>query len=599
MVLLGLCLIACENRSINENQLHKLARSGEVRSPYVDDENPPMYTENDAIILGAQRNNPYEIDNMRTAYGMLSHILGNFIVGAEEPEVNTIYYRVLPSDTSELAVLLADTTIQYFDYPLDYEIEQWGSYYHDPTVADTNFTWLYAVVPVTYSLPNLPSLEILQECYIPNEPTREYSATYDTIPDWKNGYAMLEYVAYRESGNVDMFEEEDAANMENILLHSASWNEYGEPQGRRARSFWTWLRDCITGVHPEGTFTVENTFTHSEEGIKNAKVFIHNFVKIYCGPINSNGYYKSEMRFRTHVWYHIRFDNHHTQTSIYGGKKGLLGPYHKHVGWHSRYGYSCLLQFEDVGWRYATINNAVEQYFSYCQEYNILFPYYMRIWLKDGMEYWSGSTPLFHKRQSILFYNAFTYAFFIPYIIRVPDMILFMSQNDHDYETLSIYDVVFHELAHASHYEKVGNSYWEDYVLHIITNLGYGDDSSGDWAGYCGIGEMWGNFAGSCFLYKYMGYTEPFIYLDSEGRLISSLYSFGVAIPSFLPFEGWFHPGILAKIHEDADCSITDIYNALNADVTSLETLKTSLCLQGIDEGIILNAYDRYNYWEP
>ena len=123
----------------------------------------------------------------------------------------------------------------------------------------------------------------------------------------------------------------------------------------------------------------------------------------------------------------------------------------------------------------------------------------MRIWLKDGMEYWSGSTPLFHKRQSILFYNAFTYAFFIPYIIRVPDMILFMSQNDHDYETLSIYDVVFHELAHASHYEKVGNSYWEDYVLHIITNLGYGDDSSGDWAGYCGIGEMWGNFAGSCF----------------------------------------------------------------------------------------------------
>ena len=96
-----------------------------------------------------------------------------------------------------------------------------------------------------------------------------------------------------------------------------------------------------------------------------------------------------------------------------------------------------------------------------------------------------------------------------------------------------------------------------------------------------------------------MGYTEPFIYLDSEGRLISSLYSFGVAIPSFLPFEGWFHPGILAKIHEDADCSITDIYNALNADVTSLETLKTSLCLQGIDEGIILNAYDRYNYWEP
>ena len=69
------------------------------------------------------------------------------------------------------------------------------------------------------------------------------------------------------------------------------------------------------------------------------------------------------------------------------------------------------------------------------------------------------------------------------------------------------------------------------------------------------------------------------------------------AHPSFHPREGWYNPGILAKIHEDSGCSMEDIYNALNADVHSLEALKYSLMLQGIDENIITAAYEQYNYW--
>ena len=57
------------------------------------------------------------------------------------------------------------------------------------------------------------------------------------------------------------------------------------------------------------------------------------------------------------------------------------------------------------------------------------------------------------------------------------------------------------------------------------------------------------------------------------------------------------YPGILAKIHEDSRCSISDIYNALNADVYSLEALEHFLVQEGIDNNIIHYAYETYHGW--
>ena len=570
----------------------------------------PEYHEEDEIILGDQRNNPYEIHNMLQAYDLLQDYRQNFAVGDVTPTVNTIYYRVLPRDSAELAIISADTTIIYFDYPLDYDIVQWGTYYHDPSLGDTPYTWLYAVVPANHPLPHLNTLEILAECYIPNEPVGNDNQ-YDELPDWKNGFAMLEYMAYLISGNIDMYDPEVVAIYDDIFAETANRNlrDYQPSSDDRTRnSFW----DFITGVHPEGNFKVKNSFTGNEEGIKNAKVFIHNIIKIYCGPLDSQGHYYSQKRFRTHCWYHIRFENYHTLTKIYGGSKFLLGPVHRHLGWHRRYGYSYTLCHDDEAWRYATINNATEKYYDYCQEYNILFPYHMRIWVAGlGNGEWSGSTPLFHKRdvpiQRMLFSIVGPLACLVSFL-QVPDMGLFIYQGDDRYETLSVYETVFHELAHASHYEKVGANYWRNYVLHVIANTGYGERPEGLYHGYCGIGEMWGYFAGSHFLYKYMEYSYPYIKLTNTGYLDTGAYNptinfgasnypYGSQYLEFDPWADWFHPGILAKIHEDSQCSISDIYNALNPDVYSLSTLSTSLQHQGISETIINQAYNRYGEW--
>lgn len=593
---LGFFAMGCENsnRDLVPLKQHEIFDPFNPR-PSVEPETP-FYQEGDSIILGHQRKNPYEIHNMQSAYTWLKHhpIFSDFIVGDIEPYVNTLYFRVLPADSAELAILAADTTILYCDYPLDYDILQWGSYYHDPTVSDPTLTWLYAVVPINHNVPHLSSFEVLQECYLPEEPFGNLD--YEQIPDYQNGFAMLEYVAYRESGNSDMFDREAVIHFEEILSHAAnrtSTNDYSDNDDTNERN---WLHNLIFGAQPTGIFSVENTVTNSVEGISNAHVFIHNIIKIYCGPLDNHGQYCSSKRFRTRCWYHIRFSNHHTQTRIFGGAKFLFGPVHRHLGWHSCEGYSDTLRYhdEDVAWRYAAINNAVEQYWDYCQEYRILFPYDVNVWVLQNLNNWAGSTPLFHKRGSALIYNWIMLPILL--FLEVPDMALFVSQGERN--TQEIYALVFHEFSHASHYEQVGNTYWRNYVLHIIANTGYGAHADGLYHGYCGIGEMWGNFAAAHFLYKYLGYTYPFIYLTSNGDFNQSLYSGLSNYTTFNPSEDWYNPGILAKIHEDSQCSISEIYNSLNADVYSLDALKYSLAQQGININVINNAYDTYHNWD-
>lgn len=590
---LALTFVGCER--FDSQVLQSNTTSSRTLNPFRledPDTSIPEYRDDDAILLGHQRRNPYEISNMLNAYDYLRSlpIFHDFIVGSNEPEVNMIYYRVLPLDSMELAIIAADTTVIYFDYPLDYDIERWGSYYHDPDVADDRYTWLYAVVPVHHDLPHVQTLEILQECYLPEEPMGNHD--YNQIPDWQNGNAMLEYLAYKESGNSDMFDEEAIEHYEEILSNRSSGSPDAEQHSENNRN---WFLNLIYGAYPEGDFSVINTITNNSEAIQNAHVFIHNFIKFYCGPLDNHGYYHSSVRFRTNCWYHIRFANHHTQTRIFGGSKFLIGPYHRHLGWHPCDTYSATLHFEDVGWRYAAVNNAVEQYLEYCAEYSILFPYNVNVWIIGvGGTEWSGSTPLFHKRSSPLIYNWILYPLWL--ILEVPDMALFIEEET--LRTPEIYELVFHEFSHASHYEKVGNTYWERYVTHIITNMGYGAHADGPYHGYCGIGEMWGYFAGYHFLYKCLGHDYPYIYLLPNDSLDTSVYASDHISMAFWPHKPWYKPGILARIHQDSHCSISDIYNGLNADVYSLDALKYSLEQQGINNEIINDAYDTYRAWD-
>jgi hypothetical protein len=118
------------------------------------------------IVLGERLDDPYALKNMKKAYENLKTSISN--TPDVEITANHLYVRFLPKNDDEWWVLKSDTTILLFDFPLDYEIEETGTYYHDPSLPEDAITWQYCVLPIGYKLPNI-KYEIIYEVFIPED----------------------------------------------------------------------------------------------------------------------------------------------------------------------------------------------------------------------------------------------------------------------------------------------------------------------------------------------------------------------------------------------------------------------------------------------
>ena len=122
----------------------------------------------------------------------------------------------------------------------------------------------------------------------------------------------------------------------------------------------------------------------------------------------------------------------------------------------------------------------------------------------------------------------------------------------------TIYSEACHELAHASHFSKVGTDYWGKYIRYIVESfiktggMIYGDGTL-DGAGYCEIGECWAY------------YLESMMYKERYG---GSVPSFGT--------EHWFYPQIFRYLDERG-VTRSDIFSVLRGDVISRDGLKKAL----------------------
>jgi len=118
------------------------------------------------IVLGERLDDPYALKNMKKAYDNLK--ISTLNTPNIEINANNIYIRFLPKNDDEWWVLKSDTTILLFDFPLDYEIEETGTYYHDPSLPENAITWQYCVLPIGYQLPDIEH-EIIYEVFIPKD----------------------------------------------------------------------------------------------------------------------------------------------------------------------------------------------------------------------------------------------------------------------------------------------------------------------------------------------------------------------------------------------------------------------------------------------
>ncbi len=186
------------------------------------DETPELANKQDLsyyegqMILGKRLDNPYSIENMQKAYQNLQ--AENKLKSAVSIETTHFYVRFRPKSFQELDRLTRDTTLYFYDYPLDVEIKRGGTHYHDPSIPANEITWQYTVVPVDYTFPDI-QYQKLADLFLQEE-TGELQQLKSGSMDYFE-WLVLETEALRITGNLS----DDEVN--GVGLKSTSWRPSG------------------------------------------------------------------------------------------------------------------------------------------------------------------------------------------------------------------------------------------------------------------------------------------------------------------------------------------------------------------------------------
>lgn len=484
----------------------------------------------DMIVLGDRLDNPYTTENMTKALNAL------YPTKADRVDVKTtnLYVRFLPSDEAEYEELKGMTSF-LMDHPLDYDIAVEGDWYHDPEVPDGSVTWQYAVVPRDFKFPDI-HYELIDECYIAeNDP-----GTRSDGIDWE----AVEMESYRLTGNSEMI----------------------KPLTKAEK------------VQPAGRITIvdEDYCEGKAIGVSGVTVSCNSFVKFDSATTDRDGYYEMEKTFSSDLRYRIIFKNE--KGFSIGFNMVLVPASVSTLGKNSPGGVDMTVtkESDDKLFRRCVVNNAAYDYYTRCSPEDMdisLPPSDLRIWLFNGMQ--ASSAVMMHHgavvRSNLIEGFLGKFAGILEYFL--PDITI-GTKNIDNYQVL--YSTTSHELSHASHFSKVGVSYWDTYIRYIMESyvttggMTYGD-GSGITAGYCEIGEMWAY------------YLESKLYKERYG---GGFPTFGTSY--------WFYPQIFRYLDERG-VETSDIFSVLNKDVTTRAGLKAALTTSFPEERTVIEqVFSRY-----
>ncbi len=467
------------------------------------------------IVLGDRLENPYKTENIEKALKSL------YPTKADRVDVKptNIYVRFLPADEHEYDMLAA-MGIELVDHPLDYDVLVEGDWYHDPSVPEGNMTWQYAVVAPDFSFPSV-RYEVIDECYIAENDKGTRAA--DGI-DWEE----VERRAYMLTGNGDRLEQPDTKGPSKV-----------QPSGR------------ITIVD-------ENASGGKPFGVAGVCVSCNSFVKFDKAYTDRDGYYTMKKSFTSKLRYRLVFKDE-KKCSI-GFNLVLLPASVSTLGKSGPEGVNMTVTKDSEGklFRRCVVNNAAYDYISRCSSADMgidVPPSDLRIWILNGMD--ASSAVMLHHGTLLSSDKLGSFLGKFASLLKVfmPDITIGTKGIDSYSE---IYSSTCHELAHASHFSKVGKSYWNNYIFYIVESylttggMTYGDGSASG-SGYCEIGEMWAY------------YLESKMYKERYG---GSFPSFGTSF--------WFYPQIF-RFLDDRGISCSDIFNVLGPSVLSRDALKSAL----------------------
>ena len=361
------------------------------------------------MVLGKQLENPYSVENMKKALVNLS--ANGRTTGDFDIKTTDLYVRFIPADSLEYDAIAADTRIELFDHPLDFEIEQEGNWYHDPSIPDHLPTYQYSVVKPGYAFPDTIEHEILAELFIPEE-LDEDSLANGRITSNLDFLYVLEDEALRITDNWEEPINEDSAPN----ARRSRWNPSGRIRVREVER-----RNAVI-TNMGGWLPVENI-----------KVRVRRWFTIKTDYTDANGNYRISHRFRRPVNYSVKFETPYAKISNW------IGWDTRHDGPKRKGAWNVDFNWHSESWVRATLINAIVEYRVQYHRTGIQNPY--------PLTYWAGGEA-FNKLNVRAVFKEGTGDMFTLRANRIRVYSEFAWGNK---GTDDLYAVTFHELGHQSH----------------------------------------------------------------------------------------------------------------------------------------------------
>lgn len=471
----------------------------------------PVVVSHGMIELGRELENPYSLANMSEA---LSGIYPTR--SAAGLPVTDRYVRFLPRTEEDFAVL-EDLGLVLFDHPLDREIVTDGDYYHDPSIPEGEISWQYAVAPAGFEYPEGILHEVLEDCFIPEEGVQ--TKGFEDV-DWD----AVERRSFEATGNGAML-----------------------PALTRAKA----------KSKPSGRITIVDDKLGKAVGVAGVKMVANVFVKVSTTYTDAQGNYSFPAKFSAKPKYSICFQN---KTGFTIGFNLILVPASvSTLGKDDPDGIDVEINnsSDNTLFRRCVVNNAAYDYIQACSSNGVTAPpKNLRFWILNSVR--PSSAVMMHQGAIIDNKLVSNYLDVIRTVVQVFSPDITIGSKDKNKKYAELYTTAIHEIAHASHFNKVRTSYWNilaTYELssYFLTGSCYGT-GSGEKAGYCAVAEMWAYYVENKFAKERYGVNAH----DGYGM--------------------WFHPEILMTLDEGG-ITMAEICAALTPSVTSSDLFKEELSL--------------------
>ena len=508
-------------------------------------------------VLGAKHAaNPYQVDTMTKAWNLL------YRQSVPKLPVTDYYVRFCP-ESLEQVELLAESGIAFFDFPLGHEVIEMGDYYPQENADPTAIPCFYAVLPQGQAYPAIP-YEILEELVLaPHSSLLTYAAyrlsglEHEGFPGMESLQGPLPVICDEDCPNFlccsfgvhDCVGADAPSWCQDVTLECNPWLLYNWPDcleteggGTPPPSGNANACGCsIPGVsrRPAGCIQVQDVQLGQFEGVRRARVIWWNgWFTVRTAETSHRGCWSipgHRESGKAYMW--VRFTNSDAKLRGFIGNTVQLWravlPIVSYVGQLGGGTYNNILVryplWANQGsaahrdWAAASMLNALAEHREQCLADGITPPPYLDVYMAsnrtDGfalMKNYMGANMHTAVNDGVLQASFFDHPLWAPYgpsnynsvASVIPDMMIGANYKNSD----QFRSLAYHELAHASHFTKVGPVYWGALISAEVTASVFGDpwgNANSLNAGLIAVCESWAEHIAWTYAHrKYQGNTS-------------------------------------------------------------------------------------------